>query len=286
MLWFGMIFSYDMIWYEMTWYDMIMIRYDMIWYDMIWYDAALILYHRILFGMIWYDVIFYVIILYWMTWYDMIEYDMIWYDMIWNEDVIFHLFCLGSIILFFSLHLFPFLLFRSRPWICYWILHALYLLDREPVHLYPRVVASIKAMKSRPLHLGEENGHKGSWGSAYGGGPSQLAHGWDEISVICIFSVGTWIEQDSVPSLSFRISLFIFFFSRHIYVHICISHLSYSVNLYIYIYIYIYICLSACLSLYLSVSSSLLNSTFSATLPHPIILSERPHMLLYSLFAL
>ena len=90
---------------------------------------------------------------------------------------------------------------QSRPWICYWILHALYLLDREPVHLYPNMIDTIRAMRSRPLHEGEvqrhqqrlnngqnngqtscqkegqKEGQKESWGSAYGGGPNQLAHG-------------------------------------------------------------------------------------------------------------
>ena len=30
--------------------------------------------------------------------------------------------------------------------ICYWILHALYLLEKEPIHLYPRVIATLKSM--------------------------------------------------------------------------------------------------------------------------------------------
>ena len=44
----------------------------------------------------------------------------------------------------------------SRPWICYWILHALHLLEKEPVHLYQRVIATLQAMSqpqpSSPLH--------------------------------------------------------------------------------------------------------------------------------------
>ena len=44
----------------------------------------------------------------------------------------------------------------SRPWICYWILHALYLLEKEPIHLYPRVIATLQSMSQPqsnfPLH--------------------------------------------------------------------------------------------------------------------------------------
>jgi len=36
----------------------------------------------------------------------------------------------------------------SRPWICYWICHALYLLHCEPVHLYPRVVSTLSCMQN------------------------------------------------------------------------------------------------------------------------------------------
>ena len=50
----------------------------------------------------------------------------------------------------------------SRPWICYWIIHALYLLDREPKYLYPRVVSTLASMQN-------------SYGG-FGGGPQQITH--------------------------------------------------------------------------------------------------------------
>lgn len=36
----------------------------------------------------------------------------------------------------------------SRPWICYWICHALYLLHCEPVHLYSRIVSTLSCMQN------------------------------------------------------------------------------------------------------------------------------------------
>lgn len=51
----------------------------------------------------------------------------------------------------------------SRPWICYWITHALYLLDREPKYLYPRVISTLTHMQN-------------SYGG-FGGGPGQITHG-------------------------------------------------------------------------------------------------------------
>ena len=50
----------------------------------------------------------------------------------------------------------------SRPWICYWILHALNLLNQEPKHLYPSLIKTINSFQAT------EGG--------YGGGPDQLSH--------------------------------------------------------------------------------------------------------------
>jgi len=50
----------------------------------------------------------------------------------------------------------------SKPWICYWILHALYLLRQEPFHLYPAVISTLSQMKVPD--------------SGYGGGPDQIPH--------------------------------------------------------------------------------------------------------------
>ena len=50
----------------------------------------------------------------------------------------------------------------SRPWMVYWICHALYLLGDEPTDRYGDVINTLKSMQSS---LG-----------GYGGGPQQLSH--------------------------------------------------------------------------------------------------------------
>ena len=37
----------------------------------------------------------------------------------------------------------------SRPWLCYWILHSLYLLGEEPIWLHERVISTLKRMQSK-----------------------------------------------------------------------------------------------------------------------------------------
>ena len=66
----------------------------------------------------------------------------------------------------------------SRPWICYWIIHALYLLDREPKYMYPRVVSTLAHMQN-------------SYGG-FGGGPSQITHcAPNYAAVLALCTIGT-----------------------------------------------------------------------------------------------
>lgn len=50
----------------------------------------------------------------------------------------------------------------SRPWICYWITHALYLLESEPEFMYTRIIATLEKMQV--------------FTGGFGGGPHQLPH--------------------------------------------------------------------------------------------------------------
>lgn len=50
----------------------------------------------------------------------------------------------------------------SRPWMIYWITHALYLLDAEPTDKYADVIATLESMQNVT--------------GGYGGGPQQLSH--------------------------------------------------------------------------------------------------------------
>lgn len=50
----------------------------------------------------------------------------------------------------------------SRPWMVYWICHALFLLNDEPTDRYEDVIETLRSMQS-PL-------------GGYGGGPQQLSH--------------------------------------------------------------------------------------------------------------
>lgn len=66
----------------------------------------------------------------------------------------------------------------SRPWICYWIIHALYLLDREPKYLYPRVVSTLARMQNKY--------------GGFGGGPGQITHGAPNYAaVLTLCTIGT-----------------------------------------------------------------------------------------------
>jgi protein farnesyltransferase subunit beta len=50
----------------------------------------------------------------------------------------------------------------SRPWMIYWICHALYLLEGEPVEQYGDIISTLQSMQN-------ETG-------GYAGGPKQLSH--------------------------------------------------------------------------------------------------------------
>jgi len=82
----------------------------------------------------------------------------------------------------------------SRPWMCYWIIHALSLLDREPHHLYGRVVATLDSMQNK------ETG-------GYGGGVGQMSHcAPTYAAVLCLCSIGT---REALSSIN-RVSLYSF----------------------------------------------------------------------------
>lgn len=67
----------------------------------------------------------------------------------------------------------------SRPWMCYWIVHALGLLDRSPRHLYGRIIATLDKMQNK------ETG-------GYGGGIGQMSHcAPTYAAVLCLCSIGT-----------------------------------------------------------------------------------------------
>eukprot|EP01032_Pedospumella_encystans_P021557 gene21557-24443_t len=66
----------------------------------------------------------------------------------------------------------------SRPWICYWIIHALYLLNREPTFMYPRVINTLKFMQNKY--------------GGFGGGPSQITHcAPNYAAVLTLCTIGT-----------------------------------------------------------------------------------------------
>lgn len=66
----------------------------------------------------------------------------------------------------------------SRPWICYWIIHALYLLDREPKYIYPRVVTTLAFMQNKT--------------GGFGGGPAQITHcAPNYAAVLTLCTIGT-----------------------------------------------------------------------------------------------
>jgi len=84
----------------------------------------------------------------------------------------------------------------SRPWICYWILHALYLLKREPTHLYKNVISFL-------THCQNSSG-------GFGGGPSQMSHcAPTYAAVLALCTVGT---EEALASIS-RAKMYSFFIS-------------------------------------------------------------------------
>lgn len=84
----------------------------------------------------------------------------------------------------------------SRPWICYWIVHALYLLNKEPIHLYPSFISNLSKMQ-------QPNG-------GFGGGPNQIAHcAPTYASILCLCTIGTPEALDVIN----RPNLYSFFLS-------------------------------------------------------------------------
>lgn len=84
----------------------------------------------------------------------------------------------------------------SRPWIIYWILHALYLLNAEPTHLYPQIIQTLNSMQCDT--------------GGFGGGPQQLSHcapTYAAILSLCI--IGTKEAYDIIQ----RDKLYQFFLS-------------------------------------------------------------------------
>lgn len=87
----------------------------------------------------------------------------------------------------------------SRPWICYWITHALYLLDREPKFLYPRVISTLSHMQNKY--------------GGFGGGPGQITHGAPNYAaVLTLCTIGTPAALQTID----RAAMYNFFLSlRH-----------------------------------------------------------------------
>jgi protein farnesyltransferase subunit beta len=78
----------------------------------------------------------------------------------------------------------------SRPWICYWIIHALYLLDREPKYLYSRVVSTLSHMQNRY--------------GGFGGGPGQITHGapnYAAVLTLCIIGTEEALAAVNRPAM-------------------------------------------------------------------------------------
>jgi len=66
----------------------------------------------------------------------------------------------------------------SRPWICYWIVHALNLLDHEPVNHYHRLTNFFRNIQNKD--------------GGFGGGPGQLTQGAPNYAaVLTLCSIGT-----------------------------------------------------------------------------------------------
>ena len=86
----------------------------------------------------------------------------------------------------------------SRPWMCYWILHALYLLKREPTHLYGAVVPFLSRCQNEATTGG------------FGGGPGQLSHcAPTYAAVLALCTIGT---DEALASIS-RSEMYAFFMS-------------------------------------------------------------------------
>lgn len=82
----------------------------------------------------------------------------------------------------------------SRPWIIYWILQALYLLDAEPVDLYPRVITTLASMQNSS--------------GGFGGGPMQLSHAAPNYAAVLALCI---IGTDEALSLIDRPAMYNYF---------------------------------------------------------------------------
>jgi protein farnesyltransferase subunit beta len=123
----------------------------------------------------------------------------------------------------------------SRPWICYWVLHGLYLLGKEPENLYSMIVSTLGAMQSvslrdqdgedqnegdshgEQLNQNDESRELGKKGTdkklagAYGGGPNQLPHcapTYAAVLSLCIIG-----SKEALSSIK-RVSIYRFFLQR------------------------------------------------------------------------
>jgi protein farnesyltransferase subunit beta len=84
----------------------------------------------------------------------------------------------------------------SRPWICYWICHALYLLHKEPVYLFPRIISTLLKMQNSS--------------GGFGGGPHQLSHGAPNYAAV--LTLLTISSPEAMGSID-RVAMYRFFLS-------------------------------------------------------------------------
>ena len=96
----------------------------------------------------------------------------------------------------------------SRPWICYWILHALYLLNNEPLHIYSNVIRTLQHM---------QNDYGG-----FSGGPNQISHcAPNYAAVLTLCTIGS-MEAYSIIN---RSAMYNYFLSlKHSSGGFCIHH--------------------------------------------------------------
>lgn len=84
----------------------------------------------------------------------------------------------------------------SRAWLCYWCLHALDLLGKRPVHLFPRIIAFLSRCQLKSeTPVAATAGRAASTGmraSGFGGGPAQDPHtAATYASVLALLVIGT-----------------------------------------------------------------------------------------------
>jgi protein farnesyltransferase subunit beta len=89
--------------------------------------------------------------------------------------------------------------FFSRCWIIYWVTHGLYLLDAEPVHLYPAIIETLR-------HIQNPTG-------GFGGGPQQLSHcAPNYAAVLTLLTIGRHEAYDVID----RAAMYNFFLSMKV----------------------------------------------------------------------